>query len=193
MRKVIVTAVMSGLVIGFAAAEPAAAQAERHLIRIGFGGGFSVPTSDYRSALENGVNGQAYLLLDPGFGFPLRFNLGYQKFDYKAAVLNAVTGQQRILSGVAGTTFSLFQIGPIRPYIAAGLGAFQLSTDYTGTTAPNDTTSMRFGIDGGAGLAFKLGRLEAFVEGRVQNVYTESGVIDTKTIRSVPVTFGILF
>jgi hypothetical protein len=193
MRKAIVTAVLSGIAIGLVGAEPAAAQAERHLIRIGFGGGVSVPTSDVRSALDNGVNGQAYLLFDPGLGFPLRFNLGYQKFDFKEAVLNAVTGEQKILSGVGGITFNLFQIGPIRPYVTAGLGAFQMSTDYTTGTVTTEESDLRFGIDGGGGLALKIGRLEAFIEGRVQNVYTETGVIETKTIRHVPVTFGIMF
>jgi hypothetical protein len=48
-------------------------------------------------------------------------------------------------------------------------------------------------IDGGAGIALKIGRLEAFIEGRVQNVYTNEGAIDASTIRAVPVTFGILF
>ncbi len=70
---------------------PAAAQMpgmpERHLVRIGFGGGVSVPTSNAADALKNGVNGQAFLLLDPGIGFPFRFNLGYQKFDFKKRYL----------------------------------------------------------------------------------------------------------
>ena len=40
----------------------------------------------------------------------------------------------------------------------------------------------------------KLGRLSAFVEGRVQNVYTkDTGVINSKDIRAVPVSFGLLF
>ncbi|MGH7469444.1 MAG: outer membrane beta-barrel protein [Longimicrobiales bacterium] len=177
-------------VVVFAATLTQPVQAQRHFVRIGFGGGVSVPTSNTADALKNGINGQAFLLLDPGIGFPFRFNLGYQKFDFKEAILGtAVTGESQILSGVAGLTLNLFSLGPLRPYITAGVGAFSLKE----TTGEVSESNMRFGIDGGGGLALKLGRLEAFVEGRVQNVYTEAGVIDTKTIRAIPVTFGILF
>ncbi len=94
-----------------------------------------------------------------------------------------------MLSGMAGLTINLFKLGPLRPYVTAGLGAFSMKE----TIAEQSETNMRFGVDGGGGLALKLGRLEAFVEGRVQNVYTEEGRIDAKTIRSIPVTFGILY
>ena len=46
---------------------------------------------------------------------------------------------------------------------------------------------------GGAGLAFTLGRIDAYVEGKVQNVYSDQGLIDTKSIRVIPVSFGIVF
>lgn len=64
-------------------------------IRFGFGGGLSVPTSDARNAFENGVNGQAYLLVNTGFLPPFRINLGYAKFDYKEAILGGATARVR--------------------------------------------------------------------------------------------------
>jgi opacity protein-like surface antigen len=166
-----------------------------HIVRIGFGGGVSVPTSHAADALKNGINGQAYLLLDPGLGFPLRFNAGYQKFDYKAIGLDPLTtdGNSQILSGVAGLSINLIQLGPLRPYLTAGLGAFEVKDEFTTAGTSASTSAMKFGIDGGGGLALRLGRLEAFVEGRVQNVYTDQGAIDAKSIRAVPLTFGILF
>ena len=75
----------------------------------------------------------------------------------------------------------------------AGVGAFNVHQEITGGPTEISESSTKFGIDGGGGLALKLGRLEAFIEGRVQNVYTEQGMIDSKTIRAIPVTFGILF
>jgi opacity protein-like surface antigen len=165
---------------------------ERHLVRVGFGGGMSVPTSNAGDALDNGINGQAYLLVDPGLGFPLRFNLGYQKFDFKDALVGGPEGDSTILSGIGGLTFDLVSLGPVRPYVTAGIGAFNVRQEIEGL-AGGSTSSTRFGIDGGGGLALTIGRLEAFVEGRVQNVYTDEGVIDSSSIRSVPVTFGILF
>jgi hypothetical protein len=170
------------------------------MIRIGFGGGVSVPTSHAADALKSGINGQGYLLLN--IGIPIRLNLGYQKFDFKQALLAGsglsgatATGTSTMMSGVAGITLNLFSLGPLRPYITAGAGAFNLKDELTAAAAggTQSTSKTHFGVDGGAGLRLKLGRIEAFAEGRLQNVYTDKGVIDTKSITAVPVTFGILF
>jgi opacity protein-like surface antigen len=184
--------------IAFMTARSAAAQMgvpERHLFRVGFGGGVSVPTSDVRDALENGINGQAFVLIDTGVLPPFRVNLGYQKFDYRDVLGSGVQGNTRILSGVAAVNLSLFTVGPLRPYVVAGIGAFGVRDAIgAGTTGPAVSESVtEFGIDGGAGLAFRLGRLEAFVEGRVQNIYTEAGAIDARSIRAIPVSLGIIF
>lgn len=81
--------------------------------------------------------------------------------------------------------------GPLRPYITAGVGAFHIRSALSGQAT---TSQMKFGVNGGAGLTLKLGPISAFVEGDVQNVYTsEGGLIDTKTIQAVPVSFGLLF
>jgi len=165
------------------------------MVRIGFGGGMTVPVSHAADAFDNGINGQAYVLINLG-SLPLRFNLGYQKFDLKSAASAAASGSTSIVSGVAGLSFDLVQIGPLRPYVTAGVGAFNVRDDVVdGLALPEGaaTSATRFGIDGGAGLALRIGRLEGFVEARVQNVFTEAGVVDASTIRSVPVTFGILF
>lgn len=176
------------------------AQSEHHLIRIGFGGGASVPTSNAGDVFKTGVNGQGYLLIDPGLGFPaIRLNLGYTRFNFKDAVLGGsnTTGQTDILSGVGGLTLPLFSLGPIRPYVTAGVGAFNVKDSFEGAalggSATGSQSKLRFGIDGGAGLSLKLGRIEAFAEGRVQNVYTDQGAINPKNIQSIPVTFGIMF
>ena len=52
---------------------------------------------------------------------------------------------------------------------------------------------MRFGINGGGGLVLNFGAVSAYVEGRVDNVYTEAGMIDTDQVKVVPVTFGVTF
>jgi hypothetical protein len=103
------------------------------------------------------------------------------------------TGETEILSGVGGISLNLFKIGPVQPYVTAGVGAFNMKEAFTQNGTTTSESNLRWGIDGGAGFTIKLGRIDAFLEGRVQNVYTESGAIDTKSIRSIPVTFGILF
>ena len=165
------------------------------LVQVGFGGGMSVPTSNAKEAFENGVHGRGFMLLNiPGLP-SFRFDLSATKFDWREAVLGAPTmqGESQVLAGLANLSIDLFK-GPIRPYVMAGVGAFHIRNELQAEGEPDETSSQtRFGIDGGAGLAIKIKRLEMFVEGRVQNVYTERGLIDTKSIQTVPVTFGIVF
>jgi hypothetical protein len=162
------------------------------LLRIGFGGGMTVPVGDTEEAWDTGLNGQAFLLISPPFLPTIRLNLGYERFDFKEAVANAVTGQTSVMSGVAGIFMPLFGIGPLTPYVSAGLGAFRI--DESLETGVDPEAAFHFGIDGGAGIQLRIGRLEGFVEGHVKNVYTdEGGVIDTSAIRYVPVSFGLVF
>jgi hypothetical protein len=193
-----------------AAAQPASAQlpsaggmpAARKLIRLGVGGGMSVPTSHAADAFKNGVNAQAYVLLSPPMLPTLRFNLGYQKFNFKETFRDALIGgagtpgsegETSIFSGVGGISMTILPLGPVRGYVSAGVGAFHIKDLLQQTSGDSTATTTRFGIDGGGGIALKIGRLEAFVEGRLQNVYTQEGWIDTKSITAIPVTFGILF
>ena len=166
---------------------------EQHLVRVGFAGGVVVPTADARNALKNGVQGQGFLLLNLG-GFPLRLNLGYQHFDLADVLKSSQqTGSSNILGGAAGTQIDLLH-GPVRPYLLAGVGGFNVTNLLTqGTGQSTSTSQFNFGLDGGGGLAVSLGRLSAFVEGRVQNVYTQHGATSLKSIQSVPLSFGILF
>lgn len=166
--------------------------AEQHLVRVGFAGGVVVPTADARNALKNGVQGEGFLLVSLG-GFPLRLNLGYQHFDLAQALQASQTGSSNIVGGVAGTQIDLLR-GPVRPYLLAGLGGFNVMNSLTASGGHSTSTSQfNFGLDGGAGVAVSIGRLSAFVEGRVQNVYTQHGATNLKSIQSVPVSFGILF
>ncbi len=173
----------------------------QHLFRIGAAGGVVVPTSDARNALKQGVQGQAFVLVNLLPGMPLRFNLGYQRFDLAQAIGAATTptiegGSTRILSGVAGTQLDMLH-GPVRPYITLGLGGFDvtrmMSAAAGAASGATDISQLKFGIDGGVGVALKIGRLDAFIEGHMQNVYTDRGLIDAKSIQAVPVSFGVLF
>ena len=193
----------AGLALCMTAALPLSAQIPgvglitgRKLVQFGFGGGMSVPTSNAKEAFENGVHGRGFMLVNlPGLP-SLRFDLSATKFDWKEAVVGGgatAEGQSQVLGGLANMSINLLK-GPIRPYVMAGVGAFHIRNELQTSGEPDETSSQtRFGIDGGAGLAIKIMRLEMFVEGRIQNVYTERGMIDTKSIQTIPVTFGIIF
>lgn len=163
------------------------------LIQLGVAGGVIVPTSNARDALKQGVHAKVFTLINLLPGLPLKFDLGYQRFNLKQALLagqQAQSGNQQILSGTGGTQIYLIR-GPIRPYIAAGVGAFDIRSALSGQAT---TSQMQFGVNGGAGISVKLGPISAFVEGDIQNVYTsQTGLIDSKSIQAVPVSFGLLF
>ncbi|MBA3560179.1 MAG: outer membrane beta-barrel protein [Gemmatimonadaceae bacterium] len=122
----------------------------------------------------------------------MRFNLSYQKFDFKDALTAGTNGDSQIFGSTGGFSVDLIR-GPVRPYITAGVGAFNVQTSFDGAASSRDVSSTKFGIDGGAGLAVQIGRIDAFLEARLQNVYTERGLIDQKTIQVIPITVGIVF
>lgn len=178
---------------------PAVGQAppQQHMIQIGFGGGVTVPVSDARDAFKDGVNGTGFVQVHLPSLPALRFALTYDRFDLKSGFVPPPTGEDAghssILGGTAGIKLHLLP-GPIKPFVEAGLGAFnvqEVSNLATGSTTTSDTN---FGVDGGAGVEIKIGRISAFAEGRVQNVYTKnSGLINKSSIQSVPVSFGVMF
>lgn len=173
------------------------APAEQHMIQIGFGGGVTVPVSDARDAFKDGVNGIGFVQVHLPSLPALRFALTYDRFDLKSGFVPPPNGEDAghssILGGTAGIKLHLLP-GPIKPFVEAGLGAFnvqEVSNLATGSTTTSDTN---FGVDGGAGVEIKIGRISAFAEGRVQNVYTKnSGLINKSSIQSVPVSFGVMF
>ncbi len=174
------------------------------MVRVGFGGGVTVPVADAKNALQNGVNGAGFVLVNLlGAGLPaLRFAFTYDRFDYKPAVANGAVGStsttnpgsSQIFGGTGGIKIRLVP-GPVSPYAIAGVGAFNVRDLVNATSGAQTTISnTSFGVDGGGGIELRFGRLSAFVEGRIQNVFTQSsGLIKRSSIQSLPVTFGVLF
>lgn len=162
-------------------------------VRLGFAGGVIIPrTGATTASLKTGVQGQGFLLFQLPGGLPaIRANVDYAKMkvDHPTTNLAGETDERTMIDGVAGVKFDLIP-GPVRPYIMAGVGAFNVK-DLYGTTSVSDTN---FGVDGGAGVSVKLGPIDAFVETRLQNVWTkQSGAAKSSSFQSFPVSFGILF
>jgi opacity protein-like surface antigen len=201
VRTLLVAAIP--LVAGSAAARAQSASASEPLIRIGFGGGVSVPVSDAANALNDGVNGAGFIQLNLlGTDLPaLRFAFTYDRYDYKPAIagtstnLNTINpGTNQIFGATGGVKIHLVP-GQVRPYVTLGVGAFNVRDAINASNGTQSTiSSINFGLDAGGGFEARIGRLSAFAEVRVQNVFTQSsGLIKTSAIQTVPVTFGILF
>lgn len=188
LRSIAVLAVLAFLPNGASAQIGLA----RHFVTLGVGGGMSVPVSDAGDAFKNGFNVQGFARLNvPKLPLMPRLDLDFSRFDLDDAQLG-VPGTSQILAGLANLQINVLPLGPVRPYLIAGLGAYNLKTQTEGTS-PTSVTDTRFGINGGAGVALHLGMINGYLEGRIDNVFTEKGMIDSKQIQVVPVTFGLTF
>jgi hypothetical protein len=169
----------------------------------GIGGGVAVPVSDAKDALKNGFNGLAYARVRvPIVGMSAGVSVAFQRLDLKDATVSTATGSQvpvtgstDVLGGLGDLRYDLMQ-GAIHPYITLGLGVYNLKTDYnysaTGTSGSESGT--HFGVNGGAGVSLRFGAVSGYVQGRIDNVYTDTGgVIDTKSVQVIPVTVGLEF
>jgi opacity protein-like surface antigen len=170
-------------------------------LQIGIGGGAVVPRTNARAQdVLTGATGQAYLLLRLAPGFPaLRIGADFARMKFgeaQSGFSQAALGTTRTqLGGIASLRFDLLP-GPVRPYILAGVGGFNIrdAIDSTGKANAATFTTTKIGVDGGAGLSFRMGRISGFLETRIQNVYTkEQGLINTKSIQAFPITFGLIF
>ena len=66
-----------------------------------------------------------------------------------------------------------------------------------GDPSAGTESETKFGIDGGAGVEFKLGGIRGYLEGRLENVYTDKGFTsafrDKNSTQVIPVTFGFMY
>jgi opacity protein-like surface antigen len=193
-----IVAVLALLGGGVAFAEEPVAR----LVSVGLGGGVSVPVGDVKGAFDSGFNGHGFVKFHlPAFPIQPRLDLVFQKMDVKdAAALESqfapstyVGGSQQEFGGLAQAQFDVIKAGPIKPYLVAGLGvsSFKTSLDTdTGSTASQNQTE--FTVSGGGGVLAKLGPVSAYVEGRVNNIVNNGTVIDVNSIKTVPISFGIV-
>jgi hypothetical protein len=159
-------------------------------------GGAVVPTGGFKNANELGIHAAGSLILKiPGFPIRLRPELNFTRFNLKDEIAAATAAAGT--TGTGGTSQMLGAMGNIEMplfaglYLLGGVGAMSLSTD--AAAASTTFTGTKFSIDGGAGLRVRLGPVSAFIEGRVNNVYSDQGAIDFKNVRIIPVSFGLAF
>src|SRR4249920_920769 len=185
MKRILALTLM--LVLGVILPHASRAQMadSKRTISFGIGGGVSVPVKDAEKAFQNGFNGQGFVRVGLGvLPVALRADFTYQNFDL-------TSGTGTVTSGLANAQF-LLMTGHIRPYLIAGLGAYNVKTELDG--APDLSQSdTRFGVNGGGGVQIDVSGFSLYAEARVDNVFTDRRVIDKDQIRVVPVTFGIVF
>jgi opacity protein-like surface antigen len=163
----------------------------------GIGGGVSVPVSDAGDAFKTGFNGQGFARFNL-HQLPIqpRVDFTFSKFDLKDVKLQTpgASGTGQIFAGIANVQFNFMHSGAVRPYIVAGLGAYNSKTDISGVPNVSGSSSTDFGINAGGGFVFKLGSaVSGYAEGRIDNVYSNGGFVSSDQVKVIPVTFGLVF
>ena len=147
-------------------------------IQIGFGGGASVPVSHAKDEFKSGWHGSGIVRLNvPMMPFGLQGNFTYNHFSLDQQNVG-FAGSGRILSGIADARFGLPLPGPIKPYLLAGIGTYNIKADPDQSGAPASKSTTKFGINGGGGVTISFPGLpvHAFVEGKIENIYTDQGL-----------------
>lgn len=155
------------------------AQAQRPVF--GVAAGLTAPQGDFGDLVDNGYHvGAAMGFKVPVLPVALRADLAYTMFegkevsDMKINTLNLSVNAVHAFAGVG-----------VRPYVIGGLGMYRTSAEIPGL---GDDSSTDFGLNGGAGIQFKLAGVQSFVEARYTHIMTEDDA--TKVI---PISFGIMF
>ena len=193
--------IRKGLILAAVALACAARPAAAGLVSVGVAAGTSVPVDKVSDAFDNGVTGQGFVKFNIPFIIKPRLDFTFQNMDITDPTVVApdftpgtyTGGTQEIFSGLAHAQFDIITAGPITPYLLLGVGISNLNTsldDVSGESTSKSTTQAT--VDGGAGVAVKVGPVKAFLEGRLSNVMNNGELIDFDSVQTVPVTLGVI-
>ena len=167
MKRRVVAIVLVSL---FALSASARAQVPR-LWHVGFAGGMSLPVSDARDALKNGFHGQGFLGIDiPKLPLGLRAALDYERFDLKG-LGTGTTGTGTLLGGMANGLWH-FPAGPVKPYLSAGLGGFNVKSEIDSSGASVSASKIHFAVNAGEGVAMAYRAGAQLMNAEFSNTYT---------------------
>lgn len=177
--------------------------------------GTSVPTGNFEDYHNVGIHGDLSVILNlAGQGIRFRPEISYQRFSLKAnsevvplSVAPAAVAFARIAtlgrvvpgdgSGGSDVSSLLGIMGNVELpltrgfYLIGGVGASQVRTGATETGEDASETALAY--NGGAGLRFRIGSVSTFIEGRLQTLSIEEGRALFTSVRTIPVTIGIVF
>jgi len=171
------------------------AEAQAQVIpHFGISAGASIPQSSFGDGVNTGYNVNGMV----NVGVPLsplgfRGEVGWNRFDLSG---NNVSGNIRMVSGALNVVLAPSTIMTAKPYLIAGIGAYNVR----GSTTDNrllgadafvtDGRGTRFGFNGGIGFTFGLGPVGTLLEARYVSV---NGANGGSSLSFVPVSFGITF
>ena len=165
---------------------PSVVFAQGQAVSVGFSGGASLPVGNLKDVADVGysVAGHVYLRPQAVKAFMFRGDVTYDSWNG-----TGTTSKLNSLGVIANVLFPLTDDNAgIRPYLVGGAGLYRFgSTVKVGTLEISNTVN-KFGVQGGAGLEFKLAGMSTFLEGKYVNVFN-----DGRSTSYIPVTFGVRF
>ena len=178
-------------------------------IQLVISGGLQLPTGGFGDFHQMGAHADASLVINALGGLRLRPEFSYARFKVKEA-LATLSGRAIGLGGAGGarqadlTTDAVssllggfanleLPLGPagFQPFVLAGLGAVSVKTD--ASSASEALSELKASVNLGAGIRFRMGRLGGLIEARMNNVPTNDTQAYFKGVRTIPVTFGLIF
>lgn len=177
------------------------------------GGGVTAPVNPIGSRLDTGWNVAAGAGVNASHHFGLMLDFMYNETPINTTFLNQVQapdGHVRVWGFTLDPVVHLTQEGPVDFYVTGGGGIYHRTVEYTQPVIqtgvffdpwfgfyPADFGTNQIigsfgqykgGVDGGAGLSFKLGssNVKAFAEARYHHIFTRNVATDI-----IPITFGL--
>ena len=186
MKKHVLAWLLFAAAVPFAA--PAAAQGTGGF-QFGLTGGASVPTGDTSDAFDTGYHGGLVLNYElPALPLGIRIDGDYRHFSAKAS--GAVSGSAEIFDGNANLVVGL-RIVLVKLYALGGAGVYNVKLKAESAGVSTSTSDTQFGWNAGVGVAFVIGKLSIFVEGRYHEVTLDN--TQGGKFKFIPVSAGILF
>jgi opacity protein-like surface antigen len=163
-------------------------------VSVGLGAGVTVPSSDYSDCCKSGWNAGGFVQLrQPDQVFGIRGEVQYHRTDMKDLFLRdlganpGTTGNYSILGfGVDAVLEVAPQEASVGWYVLAGVGEYRIEASVAEAGIAVSETHSRTGFNAGAGLKFRLGGANLFVESRWHNVKDED-----VTFAFIPLTIGL--
>lgn len=198
---------IAAAVAGLLASTTASAQmASTRPVQLVVSGGLSVPTGGFADVHDMGVHADASLLINAlGGSLRLRPELTYTRFGVKdlGSILGATLQDRRagglaaesdaissLLGGLANIEIALGPAG-FQPFVLAGVGAIKFKSDISdGVSSIDQTQTM---LNFGAGVRFRMGAIGGLIEARFNNVPVGDSQTYFRNVKTIPVTFGLVF
>lgn len=183
MKKILVGAAVFAAMVGTASSVQAQSTSSA---RYGVSGGLTLPIGNLGDAYGSGFNINAHASVKPS-SFPATLRGDASLWTIGGKTVSGGGGEgtfksdSRTLFSINGNVIYNFESAKdatFVPYVIGGGGI------YSGT----QNFGTHIGLSGGGGVTFKLAGFDAFVEGRLHNIFGDGG-----SARLIPISFGVMF